>query len=174
MCLGSYINRIAGDFVPAVPADNVLTSSDKLLRSCASWRKLENRSCGQPADRAHMLQSFTTAVYSHFTHTQPTHKQDKTNITLTPLTRAQEADAIAKTLLCLYGTGELALPGWSRNTNLLGLLATCFVGKVVSDHHETILKPYWNQRLLWLLYLLYFFVIEIDSGQHLKTSTYLW
>ena len=40
-----------------------------------------------------MLQSVTTAVYSHFTHTQPTHKQDQTNITLTPLTRAQEADS---------------------------------------------------------------------------------
>ena len=73
-----------------------------------------------------MLQSVTTAAYPHFTHTQSTHKQDKTNITLTPPTRAQEADAIAKTLLCLYGTGELALPGWSRNTNLLGLLANVF------------------------------------------------
>ena len=44
--------------------------------------------------RGHMLQSVTTAVYSHFTHTQPTHKQDKTNntSTLTPQTRTQEVD----------------------------------------------------------------------------------
>ena len=41
-----------------------------------------------------MLQSVTTAAYSHFTDTQPTHKQDKTNntLTLTLLTRTQEVD----------------------------------------------------------------------------------
>ena len=48
MCLGSYINRIPGDH--CILADIV---SDKLLHSCVRLpRKVDYRSCGQPADRA--------------------------------------------------------------------------------------------------------------------------
>ena len=63
------------------------TSSCTLVHLDEHWTTVLVRSLL----RGHMLQSVTTAVYSHFTHTQPTHKQDQTNITLTPLTRAQEA-----------------------------------------------------------------------------------
>ena len=48
MCLGSYINRIPGDFTCWHRSP-----SDKLLHSCVRLRrKVDYRSCGQPADRA--------------------------------------------------------------------------------------------------------------------------
>ena len=87
MCLGSYINRIAGDFVPTVPADNVLTSSDKLLRSCASYRKLENCSCGQPADRAYAAVSHNCSIFTYSQiHNPHTNKTKPRTPKLTPLT----------------------------------------------------------------------------------------
>ena len=94
MCLGSYINRIPAEFLPTVPADTVFdrSSSEKPLHSCVRLHEIWTNVLVGSLLTGHMLQSVTTAAYSHFTDTQPTHKQDKTKNTLTPLTRTQEVD----------------------------------------------------------------------------------
>ena len=75
MCLGSYINRIPAESLPTVPADTVFdrSSSEKPLHSCVRLHEIWTNILVGSLLTGHMLQSVTTAAYSHFTHTQPTH-----------------------------------------------------------------------------------------------------